>query len=225
MAPTRSDGRPLVAPIPTEPNPAPDLVDEGASLAQIERAAGECHACELYAGATQTVFGSGAEDARMMLVGEQPGDVEDEAGEPFVGPAGGVLDSARARAGIPVDAVYVTNIVKHVRTTPGAGKRTDQRPAARHIAACLPWFEAEVERVRPDVIVCLGATASQALLGPDVRVNQEAGFVKEWEGHPVVTTIHPSAALRVPESADRDRLRRQLVDDLRTAWLAGGGGP
>jgi len=204
-------------PSSSEPNPAPELVAAGASLEELRVAAEECTACELYRDATQVVFGSGPASAPMMLVGEQPGDVEDIEGEPFVGPAGSVLDQALADAGVPAKAYYLTNVVKHFRWKPKGSRRLHQSPATRHIRACLPWLEAELAKVDPDVIVCLGAVASQALLGREFRVTKDHGRVLEWGAYPVVATIHPSAVLRAGEPEERDRLRNLLADDLRTA--------
>jgi DNA polymerase len=200
-----------------EPNPAPELIAAGASLEELRVAAEECTACELYRDATQVVFGSGPASAPMMLVAEQPGDVEDIEGEPFVGPAGSVLDQALADAGVLAKAYYLTNVVKHFRWKPSGSRRLHQSPATRHIRACLPWLEAELAKVDPDVIVCLGAVASQALLGREFRVTKDHGRVLEWGAYPVVATIHPSAVLRAAEPEERERLRKLLVDDLRTA--------
>lgn len=209
-----------------EKNPALELVAEGASLDEVDEAAETCTACELYKDATQTVFGEGESTAKIMLLGEQPGDEEDKQGRPFVGPAGGLLDNALEEAGIDKDAVYITNVVKHFRWKQGAGKkRLHQKPASRHVKACRPWLEAELELVDPAVIVTLGASSSQAILGNDIRVTEDRGEVFEWEGFRVIPTLHPSAALRAPEAEDRRRIRRQIVDDLRKAReLAEGGG-
>jgi DNA polymerase len=153
----------------------------------------------------------------MMLVGEQPGDVEDQQGQPFVGPAGTVLAQALAEAGIRVEDVYVTNVVKHFRWEPKGKRRLHKTPATRHIRACIPWLEAELAMVQPVVIVTLGAVASQALLGRPFRVTEDRGKAIDWEGRTVVATIHPSAALRAAEPEERDRLRASLVEDLVTA--------
>lgn len=209
-----------------EKNPALELVEAGASLDELDEAAETCTACELYKDATQTVFGEGAGTAKIMLLGEQPGDEEDKEGRPFVGPAGGLLDEALDDAGIEKGDVYITNVVKHFRWKQGAGKkRLHQKPATRHINACRPWLEAELDLVDPAVVVTLGASASQAILGKDIRVSQDRGEVFEWEGYLVIPTLHPSAALRAPEDEDRRRIRAQIVDDLRKAReLAEGGG-
>jgi DNA polymerase len=200
-----------------EPNPALELLESGASLDELHAAAEDCTSCELYRDATQVVFGSGPSPAPMMLVGEQPGDVEDQKGEPFVGPAGAVLDEALAAAGIRVEDVYTTNVVKHFRWEPRGKRRLHKTPGARHVRACLPWFEAELARVDPAVIVTLGAVASQALLGRSFRVTKERGKAIDWEGRTVIATIHPSAVLRAAEPEERDRLRASLTEDLVAA--------
>lgn len=195
-------------------NPAPALVAAGASLDQLAVAADGCTACELYARATQAVFGSGGSGARLMLLGEQPGDEEDREGAPFVGPAGRVLDEAIASAGLIRDDVYISNVVKHFRWKPGAKKRLHQKPTTRQIRACRPWLEAELALVEPEVVVTLGASATQAILGSEAKVTRDHGQVFEWEDRLVVPTIHPSAALRAPDSDERRQLRELLTDDL-----------
>jgi DNA polymerase len=200
-----------------EHNPATELLDSGTSLDELRLAAEACTACELYRDATQVVFGAGSARASMMLVGEQPGDVEDQEGEPFVGPAGDVLTAALAEAGIEPAEVYLTNVVKHFRWKPQGKRRLHQSPATRHVRACLPWLEAELAMVDPKVIVCLGAVASQALLGRSFRVTRQRGKAIEWGGRIVVATIHPSAALRAGDPDERDRLRASLAEDLATA--------
>ncbi|MGH8916486.1 MAG: UdgX family uracil-DNA binding protein [Acidimicrobiia bacterium] len=200
-----------------ELNPAPDLVEDDATLDELREAAGACQACELYRAATQVVFGAGPSAARLMLVGEQPGDVEDREGEPFVGPAGTVLDEALAEAGIPGSSVYLTNVVKHFRWKPQGKRRLHQTPATRHIRACLPWLEAELATVRPAAIVCLGAVAAKALLGDAFRVTKDHGKPLEWRNYQVVATIHPSSALRAREPQERSRLKAMLVEDLESA--------
>jgi uracil-DNA glycosylase len=200
-----------------KPNPAPELMAVGSSLQELNDAAEDCTACELFREATQVVFGVGRASAPMMIVGEQPGDAEDLEGEPFVGPAGSVLSEALAAAGIEMEDVYLTNVVKHFRWKPKGKKRLHQTPATRHVRACLPWLEAELTVVEPKVIVCLGAVASQALLGRSFRVTKDHGRVLEWGNYQVVATIHPSAALRATEPAERERLRKVLAEDLRTA--------
>ena len=193
-----------------------------AELDDLREAARGCRACELYRNATQTVFGTGGEGARLMLVGEQPGDREDVTGEPFVGPAGRLLDEALEAAGIDRRLVYVTNVVKHFkwRRAPSGKRRIHQKPDRAEVEACRPWLEGELARVRPELVVCLGATAAQAIIGPGFRVTREHGQVRpSGLGVPALGTIHPSAVLRARSSADRDTMFGQLVDDLRAAAL------
>lgn len=200
-----------------EANPAPELLDAGASLDDLAKAIDGCRACPLYARATQVVFGHGSAGAVMMLVGEQPGDREDEAGEPFVGPAGALLDKALSQAGIDREAVYITNVVKHFKWKPGppSKPRLHAKPHKDEIDACRPWLEAEIQEVGPDVIVCLGATAARTLLGDDVRVTQDHGEEMEMEGIPAFATIHPAAVLRAGDN--RQAMFEQLVCDLEVA--------
>jgi DNA polymerase len=176
-----------------------------------------CQACDLYRNATQTVFGRGAARARILLLGEQPGDQEDKAGDPFVGPAGRILDKALANVGLNRDDVYMTNAVKHFKWTAKGKRRIHQRPSAGEVAACRQWLEAELAAVDPAVIVLLGATAGQALFGSKFRVGAARGQVLDLDGRAVVATIHPSAVLRVQEPADRDEQYAGLVADLRRA--------
>jgi DNA polymerase len=187
-------------------------------LDQLARAARSCVACELYRDATQTVFGEGPPSASLVLLGEQPGDREDLAGRPFVGPAGRVLDDALSDAGIPRDEVYVTNAVKHFRFTQRGKVRLHKKPGATHIKACRPWWEAELAAVQPDVLCCLGATAAQAVFGASYRVTRERGQVHRLElGEAEVAataTIHPSAVLRA-DSSERDEVFAGFVADLR----------
>jgi uracil-DNA glycosylase family protein len=182
-----------------------------------ELAAG-CRACELWRNATQTVFGDGPARARVLIVGEQPGNSEDLEGAPFVGPAGRLLDRALVEAGIDRDGVYVTNVVKHFkwRRAPSGKRRIHQKPDSGEIAACRPWLEAEAARVRPELIVCLGATAAQALLGRSFRVTQQHGEVIDSDLGPTLATLHPSAILRAPDDA-RDAAYDGFVNDLRAA--------
>jgi DNA polymerase len=187
----------------------------GATVDQLAELAAGCQGCDLYARATQTVFGEGAAGARVMLVGEQPGDQEDLSGHPFVGPAGKILDRALAEAGIDRERTFVTNVVKHFKWRRSGKRRLHERPNAVEVAACRPWFEAELAAVKPRSIVCLGATAAQALLGPSVRVTQTAGRPIASDLAPlVVATLHPSAILRA-DDADRDAMYERLVGDLR----------
>ena len=199
------------------PNPAIALMQESASLGTLAVAAETCVSCPLYERATQTVFGAGSPGARLMLVGEQPGDSEDKEGEPFVGPAGAMLDGVLASAEIPDSSVYLTNVVKHFKWKHGnpAKPRLHAKPNRGEVTACLPWLEAELDALDPAVVVTLGATATRALLGPDVRVTRDHGVPVAWMGRTVIATIHPAAVLRGGDN--RDRLRRQLVADLSVA--------
>jgi DNA polymerase len=186
-----------------------------APLAELAHAAESCEACDLYRHATQTVFGEGPEHAELMCIGEQPGDREDRAGRPFVGPAGRVLDDALEAAGIERSGVYVTNVVKHFKWTARGKVRLHKKPNAAEISACRPWWEAEIAAVRPSVICCLGATAAQAMLGRSFRVTKDHGtFVALADGRIATATIHPSAVLRAP-SDERDGMFDGLVADLR----------
>ena len=200
-------------------------VEGRADIEAVARAAARCRACDLWPDATQTVFGKGPVPARWMLVGEQPGDHEDRDGEPFVGPAGRLLDQALTEAGIDREAVFVTNVVKHFkwRPAPGSKRRLHERPNREEVGACLPWVEAELTLVRPEVLVLLGATAAQALLGDDVRVTRDHGKPIESELAPLVlVTIHPSAVLRARGQAARAASMAGLIADLRVAAKHGG---
>jgi uracil-DNA glycosylase len=186
----------------------------------LERLAAEaagCRACDLWRNATQTVFGQGPADARIFLVGEQPGDQEDRAGQPFVGPAGRILDKALGDVGFRRDDVYLTNAVKHFKWTAKGKRRIHQRPSATEVAACNRWLSAELATVDPAVVVVLGATAGQALFGSRFRVGAARGQVLDLDGRPVIATIHPSAVLRGQEPGDRDEQYAGLVADLRRA--------
>jgi DNA polymerase len=204
----------------TEPYDAGPFVPDQADLEALRAAAAECRGCPLYRDATQTVFGAGSEDARLMLVGEQPGDQEDRRGEPFVGPAGKVLTRALDEAGIDPALAYLTNAVKHFKFTQAerGKRRIHKAPSLREVNACKPWLEAELRLVRPEVVVTLGATAGKALLGPSFRVTAQRGTLLPFEDGPVeaalVATIHPSAVLRAD---DRDSAYQGLVSDLRVA--------
>ncbi len=188
----------------------------------LREAAAGCRGCDLYADATQTVFGEGPGRARIVMVGEVPGDREDREGTPFVGPAGGLLDRALVEAGIDRDTVYVTNAVKHFRFTRDgkSGRRLHKKPSRSQIVACKPWLLAELETVRPELVVALGATAAQSLFGPDFRVSSRRGELLELPGVAdpplAVATVHPSAVLRARDS-DRERAYADLVADLVTA--------
>lgn len=185
-------------------------------LAELRRDAAECTACELYADATQTVFGSGHTGASIVLVGEQPGDQEDIAGEPFVGPAGRVLDRALERARVNRADVYVTNVVKHFRFRREGKVRIHRTPGVEHVRACLPWLKAELAAVRPQLLVTLGATAAKALLGSSFRLTQHRGEILGYGALPLVATIHPSAVLRGPKDR-RAEMLDELVTDLELA--------
>lgn len=205
---------------------AQEWVPAGAGIDELRRAAEACRGCELWREATQVVFSEGNAGASIMLVGEQPGDREDLAGEPFVGPAGRVLDDALAEAGIDRDDTYVTNAVKHFRFERRGKRRIHEKPAVGHIVACGPWLVAEIDVVRPAVIVAMGATAARAVLGRTVRIGETRGIVLEASdpfGTPAVVTVHPSSLLRLPDEADREAARRAFADDLRAAALVAEG--
>jgi DNA polymerase len=196
-----------------EPNAA-SLIPPGPTLTTLRAAAAGCRACPLWERATQTVFGEGGAPARALLVGEQPGDREDRAGRPFVGPAGLLLDRALAAAGIDRATVYVTNAVKHFKWEPRGKRRIHQRPTERELAACRPWLDAEIELVKPQMVVCLGATAIRTLLGRALRVRDLRGRFFSGPGIPLVTaTVHPSAPLRAPD----DR-RQEEIDHFLDDW-------
>ncbi|MGH2416765.1 MAG: UdgX family uracil-DNA binding protein [Candidatus Limnocylindria bacterium] len=191
------------------------------SIGALRELATGCRACELWARATQTVFGDGSSRARLLIVGEQPGNSEDLEGAPFVGPAGRLLDRALVEAGIDRDEVYVTNVVKHFkwRRAPTGKRRIHATPDRAEVEACYPWLQAEVARVRPALVVCLGATAAQAVLGKSYRVTREHGQLLDSPLGPALGTIHPSAVLRAPDDR-RDEMLAQLIADLRAAALA-----
>jgi uracil-DNA glycosylase len=192
-------------------------------LASIRAEARHCRACPLWRPATQTVFGEGPQSAQLMLVGEQPGDREDVEGRPFVGPAGMLLGAALGDAGIDRSMVYVTNAVKHFKFRARGKRRIHQRPDAGEIAACKRWLQAEVELVQPKVLVCLGGTASRAVLGPHYRVERDRGRLLAPEAAPAtLITAHPSAVLRQRDSEARQRAKAALTDDLATAARGAG---
>jgi uracil-DNA glycosylase family protein len=187
------------------------------SIPRLRESAAACTGCVLYKQATQTVFGEGAPQASIVFVGEQPGDQEDVAGHPFVGPAGRILDKALVEAGIPRREVYVTNAVKHFKWEPQGKRRKHKKPSATEIAACRPWLEAEMAAVKPRVVVCLGVTAAQSVFGKAVRLNEMRG--RPWStalAERVFVTVHPSAILRHPEAAEREREYRRFVEDLHS---------
>src|SRR6476646_4608030 len=188
------------------------------SLAAMREAAAHCTACYLYKRGTQTVFGEGPKRAAMMLVGEQPGDYEDVAGKPFVGPAGKIMNRALEEAGIDRQKVYVTNAVKHFKWEPRGKRRIHQKPNSREIAACRPWLEAELRIVKPKLVVAMGATAAHTVFGPSFRVTRERGKVLSSKLAPrVLATVHPSSLLRQPDEASREREYKHFVSDLRAA--------
>ena len=195
---------------------AAPLVPVKPSLPNLRRAAAGCRACDLWRRGTQTVFGDGSSRARVMLVGEQPGAREDREGRPFVGPAGRILDAALERAGIDRAAVYVTNAVKHFKWEPRGKRRIHQKPNSVEIAACRPWLDAEIRVVKPEVLVCLGATAAQALLGRSFRVSRQRGqFVASALAPRVLATVHPSSILRAPDDETRRAETERFVSDLK----------
>jgi uracil-DNA glycosylase family protein len=199
-------------------------VPERPTLRSLREAIHECRACELWADATQPVMGEGAKQARLMLVGEQPGDREDLEGHPFVGPAGRILDRGLERAGIDRRDAYVTNVVKHFRFRQRGKRRIHQTPERVHVNACHPWLQAELTVVKPQALICLGATAAQALLGSHVRVGRDRGRPMESDLAPLVTlTTHPSAILRQRDDAEREAAMEQFVADLSAVgrWMEG----
>jgi len=207
--------------MPKPPKSAAELIPGRPSLANVRDAAKACQACDLWKRGTQTVFGEGARQAELMLVGEQPGDAEDLAGRPFVGPAGKLLDRALEAAGIDRAAVYVTNVVKHFKWEPRGKRRIHQKPNSREIAACRPWLEAELRLVRPKLVVAMGATAAQTIFGPAFRVTRERGKVLSSKLAPrVLATVHPSSLLRQPDEESREREYEHFVADLRVASRA-----
>ncbi len=192
------------------------FIPEKPTLASLTQAAQDCTACDLYKKATQAVVGVGPREAAVFFIGEQPGDQEDLAGKPFVGPAGKVLDEALSAAGIPREEVYVTNAVKHFKWEPRGKRRIHAKPNSGEVRACRPWLETELALIRPRIIVCLGATAAQSLMGPKFKVTIERGKFFETPWAPWLTaTIHPSAILRMPDEDARREARERLVADLR----------
>lgn len=201
---------------PPRTSRAVDLIPAEPTVAALQAAAARCTACDLYRSATQTVFGEGPQEARVMLVGEQPGDAEDLAGHPFVGPAGKLLDRCLVEAGIDRARSYVTNVVKHFKWVPRGPRRIHSKPGAVEIEACFPWLEAEIAAVRPQVVVALGATAAQAMFEKGFRVTRERGrFVPFALAPYALATVHPSALLRAPDEATRRREILRFIEDLR----------
>ena len=196
--------------------PVPEMIPARPTIRKVRDTAQGCRACHLYRNATQTVFGEGPPKAAVMLVGEQPGDAEDLAGHPFVGPAGKLLDRALAEAGIDRALVYVTNVVKHFKFEPRGKRRIHAKPNGAEIAACRPWLETEIALVKPRVLVCLGATAAQALLGKAFKVSQQRGrFVDSPLAPRVTATVHPSSILRARDDESRHQEMARFVADLR----------
>jgi len=199
---TAGDASPLIPPRPT--------------ISKLQEAARGCRACPLWKTGTQTVFGDGSRTAKVVFVGEQPGNDEDLAGKPFVGPAGKLLDKALVEAKIDRDEVYVTNVIKHFKWEPRGKRRIHKKPNAGEIAACRPWLEAEIALVKPQIIVCLGATAAQALLGPKFLVSKQRGhFIESTLAPYIMATVHPSSILRAPDDESRHAEKRRFIDDLK----------
>ena len=207
----------MYAPKPGEP--VSNLLPDRPTIDRVREVAAGCKACDLYKRGTQTVFGEGPRRAAIMLVGEQPGDAEDLAGHPFVGPAGRLLDRALEEAGIDRTLVYLTNVVKHFKWEPRGKRRIHAKPNAGEISACRPWLDTEIALVKPRVLVCLGATAAQALLGKTFKVSKQRGaFVESSLAPLVIATVHPSSVLRAPdEKARRDEMRRFVADLKKVA--------
>jgi uracil-DNA glycosylase len=202
--------------VETESRSAAPLVPDRPTLPKLRAAAATCRACPLWKTGTQTVFGEGGRHAKVIFVGEQPGDREDLEGKPFVGPAGKLLDKALEVAGIDRDQTYVTNVVKHFKWEPAGKRRIHKKPSAREIAACRPWLDAEIEVLKPRVIVCLGATAAQALLGRTFRVSLQRGeFVHSPLAEYVMATVHPSSILRAPDEETRRSETERFIADLK----------
>lgn len=201
-----------------ETESAEEFIPPTQSLKVLAQAAEGCHGCELYRRATQVVFGVGMRTSRLFLIGEQPGDQEDRAGLPFVGPAGQLLDVCLKEVAIDRQEVYLTNAVKHFKFEERGKRRLHQKPGIREVRACHPWLERELEIVHPEVVVCLGATAAQAVLGSKIRVTIDRGrkLASEWCENTFVT-IHPSAILRAPDSLSRERMRSEFIKDLKLA--------
>ena len=196
---------------------AEEFIPDQLTLESLREAASGCRGCDLWEDATQTVFGDGGKHANVMLIGEQPGDREDIEGKPFVGPAGRILDEGLEAAQIARASVYVTNAVKHFRFTRRGKRRLHEKPNSQQVRACRPWLQAEVETVRPSLLVLLGATAAQSLLGPTFRVTQHRGKVIPTPlGIPAVATVHPSSILRTPDGAAREEAMAAFIADLRS---------
>jgi len=199
------------------PDASQGAISSSASIQALADAAKTCRACDIWSRATQTVFGEGNVKAEVMLVGEQPGNQEDLDGHPFVGPAGKLLDKALVAAGIAHDKVYITNVVKHFNSTQRGKWRIHKKPNAEEIAACRPWLDAEITMIRPRIVVCLGASAAQALISRDYRVTRQRGQIQQSDFGPMITaTVHPSSILRAPDVEARRLQMRQFVTDLKS---------
>jgi len=197
-------------------SPAENLIPPRPTLSTLKEAAADCRACDLWKKGTQTVFGEGRRRSKVMFVGERPGNEEDLAGKPFVGAAGRLFDAALAGAGIDRNQTYVTNVVKHFKWEPRGKRRIHKKPNAQEIAACRPWLQAEIDVIKPEVIVALGATAAQALFGPQFRVTKQRGqFLESTLAPYVMATVHPSSILRAPDEETRRLEQRRFVDDLK----------
>jgi uracil-DNA glycosylase len=195
---------------------AADLIPPRPTMSSLKAAAADCQACDLWKKGTQTVFGEGQRRAKVLFVGEQPGNEEDLAGRPFVGPAGRLFDNALAEAGIDRKQTYVTNVVKHFKWEPRGKRRIHKKPNAQEVAACRPWLDAEIALIKPDVIIALGATAAQSLLGSQFRVTKQRGqFIESTLAPYVMATVHPSSILRAPDDETRQLEYRRFVDDLK----------
>ncbi len=195
---------------------AADFLPRSHSLESLREAAKSCKGCDLYLNATQTVFGDGSSHASVMLVGEQPGDIEDQKGEPFVGPAGRMLDRALEDARISRDEVYVTNAVKHFKWIWRGKRRLHQKPSVRQVVACRPWLEVEIEAVQPEILVCMGATAAQSVVGKPVAIMKERGkFIDSVLGKATFVTIHPSAILRQRDNDEREQEYRRFASEMK----------
>jgi DNA polymerase len=197
---------------------AADFLPQQKTLAALREAARGCQGCDLYRDATQTVFGEGSSQARLILIGEQPGDREDIEGHPFVGPAGRLLDESLAAAGIDRKEVYVTNAVKHFKWTARGKRRLHKKPGSREIVACHPWLLSEIEAIHPQGLICLGATAAQALLGSAFRITRQRGeILRSEQASWIMATYHPSAVLRAPDEERRREMHEELIGDLKAA--------
>ena len=194
---------------------AADFLPDKISYESLRAAAETCEGCDLYKLATQTVFGEGPKNSKIILVGEQPGDEEDKQGHPFIGPAGRLLDQALEEAGIDRSQVYTTNAVKHFKWKPAGKRRLHQKPSAREVDACRAWLVGEIEAIEPYIVVCLGATAAQSLLGKNFRVTKSRGQWLEFENRRIIATVHPSSILRAPDPQARDDQYFAFVADLK----------